>query len=188
MKFIKRIKVYNNSNRVRMNFKYMRFGSLGSNVRFGGISTLLGTENIYLDDDVFIGAECYLNAVSDIRIASGCMLGPRVFCVSGSHNYCSPDLRAVPYDERQIDLPVIVERNVWVAGNVSIAPGTHIGEGSVIAMGAVVAGEIPPHSVVVGQKARPIKKRDIEQYNALVEQGLIYNKIFAGKPFQMVRK
>lgn len=171
-----------------MNFKVMRFGKIGNNVRFGGISTLLGTERIFLDDDVFIGAECYFQAMSEIRIASGCMLGPRVFCVAASHNYNSSDLKAVPYDDRQVDLPVIIERNVWVAGNVSIAPGTHIGEGSVIAMGATVAGEIPPYSVVMGYKALPVKTRDIQQYKALVRQGLIYNKVFAGKPFQMMRR
>lgn len=188
MRFIKRIKVNSNCNTVRMGIKIMKFGSVGKNVRFGGVSTLLGTERIFLDDNVFIGADCYLHAVSDIKISSGCMLGPRVFCVSASHNYDSLDLKAVPYDDRQIDLPVILERNVWVAGNVSIAPGAHIGEGSVIAMGATVAGEIPPFSVVIGQKARPIKTRDIERYKALVKQGLIYNKVFAGKPFQMMRR
>lgn len=188
MRFIKRIKVNSNRNTVRMNLKIMKFGSVGKNVRFGGVSTILGAERIFLDDNVFIGADCFFLAMSEIKISSGCMLGPRVFCVSASHNYDSPDLKAVPYDDRQIDLPVILERNVWVAGNVSIAPGTHIGEGSVIAMGATVAGEIPPFSVVIGHKARPIKTRDIERYKVLVKQDLIYNKVFAGKPFQMMRR
>lgn len=188
MRLIKRIKVNSSRNTLRMNFKIMKFGSLGENVRFGGISTLLGTEHIYLADNVFIGPECYFHAISDIKISSGCMLGPRIFCISGSHNYNSPDLKAVPYDDRQVDLPVVIDCNVWVAGNVSIAPGTHIGEGSVVAMGATVAGEIPPYSVVVGNKARPVKNRNIERYKTLVEQELIYNKVFAGKPFQMMRR
>lgn len=188
MRFIKRIKVNSNRNTVRMDFRTMKFGSVGSNVRFGGVSTLHQTENIYLEDDIFIGSDCYFHAVSDIRISSGCMLGPRVFCISGSHNYNSPDLESVPYDDRQVDLPILIDRNVWIAGNVSIAPGTHIGEGTVVAMGALVAGEIPPYSVVMGCKAQSVKIRDIEQYERLVDQGRIYNKVFAGKPFKMMRR
>lgn len=188
MGIINNIQVNNMAKLVRMKLKIMKFGSLGSNVRFGGVSSFYNTENIYISNDVFIGAECYFDAVSNIIISSGCMIGPRVFCVSGSHNYNSKDLKAVPFDNRQIDLPVIIDSNVWIAGNVSIAPGSHIGEGSVIAMGALVAGEIPPFSVVVGDKAQPKKTRDIEKYKSLVKQQLIYNNVFAGKGFKLIQR
>lgn len=116
------------------------------------------------------------------------MFGPKVFCVAGSHYYDGEDLRSVPYDNRVIDLPVVIENNVWVAGNVSIAPGTHIGEGSVIGLGCVVAGEIPPCSIVIGPKGQVVKKRDEVRYRGLVECGGIFNEIFAGKPFVMIQK
>lgn len=186
MRLFKRIRVYNRHNIVRMNLKFIRFGSIGNNIRFGGVSWFGHAENIYVDDNVFFGPDCYFDAMTEIHIAAGCMFGPRVFCVSGSHNYSSTDLGAVPYDDRIIDLPIVIERNVWIAGNVSIAPGTHIGEGSVVALGAVVAGWIPPYSVVIGNKAQPVKKRDVEQYRRLVEQGRIYNMTFAGKPFYVM--
>lgn len=186
MRFIKRIKVDSNKSMVRFGFSRVRFGFLGKNVRFGGISVFNRAENMYISDDVFFGSDCYFEAVSNITIGSGCMFGPRVFCISGSHNYNSSDLKAIPYDNRQVDLPIVVEENVWIAGNVSIAPGAHIGEGSVIGMGAVVAGDIPPFSIVVGQKGRVIKTRDKEQYERLVAEELIYNKVFAGKPFVMM--
>lgn len=137
---------------------------------------------------MFFGAECYFEAVSNITIGSGCMFGPRVFCIAGSHNYDCSDLRAIPYDNRQVDQPVVIEDNVWVAGNVSIAPGAHIGEGSVIGMGAIVAGDIPPYSIVVGQKGMVVKKRSKERYEKLKHAGKIYSCMFAGKPFEMVDK
>lgn len=186
MKFVKRISVDSANNKVRMGLKRLKFGFLGNNVRFGDVSTFRGTEQMFVSDDVFFGPECYFHAVSEIRIDSGCMFGPRVFCIAGSHNYNSPDLKAVPYDNRQVDLPVIIEKNVWIAGNVSIAPGAHIGEGSVIGMGAIVVGDIPPFSIVVGQKGAVIKTRNKEQYKVLVAEEMIYNKVFAGKPFVMM--
>ena len=186
MRLLKRIDVNSEKNIVRLGLRKIRFSYLGRNVRFGGVSVFNRAENMEIGDDVFFGSDCYFEAVSKIEVGTGCMFGPRVFCISGSHNYGSPDLKAVPYDDRQVDLPIVIERNVWVAGNVSIAPGTHIGEGSVIGMGAVVAGEIPPYSIVVGQKGRVIKTRDVEQYKELVAKEMIYNKVFAGKPFVMM--
>lgn len=169
-----------------LQWRLKRFRALGANIRMGRDVKLLQTENMEIGDNVFFGNECYFDAVSRISIGSGCMFGPRVFCIAGSHNYDSPDLKAVPYDNRQIDLPVVIGDNVWIGGNVSVAPGTRIGEGSVIALGAIVAGEIPPYSVVMSEKASVVKYRNKEMYTSLVAQGAIYNSVFAGKPFEIV--
>lgn len=166
----------------------LKFASLGDRIRLGGPSVFNRSANLTIGSDVFIGAECYFEAVSEICIGNGVMIGPRVFCISGSHNYDSEDLRAVPYDNRQVDLPVVIEDNVWIAGNVSIAPGCHIGEGAVVGMGAVVAGEIPPYSVVIGGKGRVVKMRNVNKYKELVEQEKIYGRIFAGMPFEMIER
>ena len=185
---VNRIKVNSKENTIIFGLKKKRFKSLGSAIRFGGYSTFNRTENISIGSNVFFGPECYFEAVSDINIGSGCMFGPRVFCIAGSHNYDSIDLRSVPYDNRQINMPVEIESNVWIGGNVSIAPGTYIGEGSVIAMGAVVAGTIPSYSVVVGEKGRVIKCRDKDIYQKLKEQNNIYGIKFAGKPFELIER
>lgn len=173
---------------VRIGWKRVRFGELGDNVRFGGRSVFNRPENIHVGSDVFFGADCYFEAVSSIVIGSGCMFGPRVFCIAGSHNYESPDLRAIPYDNRQIDLPVRIEDNVWVGGNVSIAPGAHIGEGSIIGMGAIVAGKIPPLSIVMCEKGQVVRSRDEAQYSRLKQEGRLYSRLYAGQPFEMIGK
>lgn len=165
-----------------------KFKHLGENVRFGGRSRFDYSANIEIGDDSFIGRECYFSAISRISIGSGVMIGPRVMCVAGSHCYDAADLSALPYDDRQIDLPIIIEDNVWIGGNVSIAPGTHIGEGSVVAMGAVVCGDIPPLSVVVGEKGTILKSRDSAIYQTLKDGGQIYSKKYAGAPFRLVER
>lgn len=173
--------------RIRLGLKSFVLGSLGRNLRLGGRDIVFNnSKNIYIGDYVFIGSGCYFDAISRIAIGNGCMIGPRVFAVSGSHNYDSSDLMAVPYDRRQIDLPIVIEDNVWVAGNVSLAPGAHIGEGSIVGMGCTVAGYIPPHSVVLGKKAEVLKKRSSERYEKLVEEGMVYGKVFAGTGFELV--
>ncbi len=188
MRLLKHIMRKKKSNIVRLKGKKISFGSLGDNVRFGGASVFNRAENIHVGNDVFFGAECYFEAVSTISIGSGCMFGPRVFCIAGSHNYDCSDLRAIPYDNRQVDQPIVIEDNVWVAGNVSIAPGAHIGEGVVVGMGAIVAGDVPPYSVVVGKKGTVVKERNVGRYEKLKQAEKIYSRLYAGKPFEMVDK
>ncbi len=179
--------VYEKKNIAIFGLRIRRFASLGDNVRFGGVSTFNHSGNISIGSDVFIGAEGYYDAISKLQISSGCMIGPRVVIIAGSHNYNSLDLKAIPFDDRQIDLPVYIGENVWIGANASIVPGTTIGEGSVVAMGATVSGHIPPCSVVVGDKARTVKSRDIETYDNLKANGQIYSRVLAGTPFQLIK-
>lgn len=181
-----RIKIKYETNTVIFGLNKRQFKKIGERLRFGGMCEFNHTENIEIGSYVFFGQYCYFDAISQIRIGSGCMFGPKTFCIAGSHNYSSDDLRAVPFDNRQQDRPVIIEDNVWVGGNVSIAPGTHIGEGAVIGMGAVVAGEIPPYSIVMAGKALVVKKRNEEQYQNLKNNGMIYGRVFAGRGFEMM--
>lgn len=188
MNIANRISIHSEKNYIRIGIRKKTFAQLGSNIRFGGSICLNRTENMNIGDDVFFGDGCYFEAVSSISIGSGCMFGPRVFCIAGSHNYDSPDLKSLPYDDRQVDMPVVIENNVWIAGNVSIAPGTHIGKGVVVGMGTTVAGSIPDYSVVVGQKGTVIKRRDAKIYNELAAHDKIFNKLFIGTPFSLVTK
>lgn len=176
------------SNTIRLGLSRCSFASLGDNVRFDYRSTFRNAPLISVGSDVYFARDCYFAASSTISIGNGCMFGPKVLCIAGSHFYDGDDLRSVPYDNRIIDLPVVIEDNVWVAGNVSIAPGSHIGKGSVIGLGCVIAGEIPPYSVVIGPKGQVVKQRDIGRYEKLVASDAIFNKIYAGGSFETIQK
>ena len=52
--------------------------------------------------------------------------------------------------------PILVERNVWLAGQSTILKGVTIGKNSTIGFRAVVAKDIPPNSVAVGNPARVV--------------------------------
>lgn len=185
----KRIVVSSRTNTVLfLPWRRYKLKSLGENVRIAGKGDFVRPENIVIGNDVFIEEGFFIQARSAVKIGSGCMLGPRVTIVSGTHNYNSKDLRAVPYDDRYIDAPVSIGDNVWVGANASICPGAHIGEGSVIGMGAIVAGRIPSYSVVVSPKALVLKSRNKDRYRSLVEKDLVYNKVYAGRGFVDVKK
>ena len=164
----------------------IKFGNLGGNVRLSGNGFFGNAHNIFIGDDVFIAQEVYIDAMSKITIGSGSMIGPKCTFMSGTHNYNSSDLQAIPYDNKMKNKPIEVERNVWIGANVTVSPGTHIGEGSIIGAGACVYGKIPAFSVVVSSGYRIIDSRNVKQYNSLLEQNAIYGKLFAGKGFEHV--
>lgn len=162
--------------------KYV-FGSLGSNVRFSPNSYFGHSENIYIEDDVFLARETYMDAVSEIHIGSGTLIGPRCTFIGSTHNYNSDDLQSLPYDNTIWDRKIILEKNVWIGASVMICPGTHIGEGAVIGAGVCVYGEIPPFAVVVSNGYRVVKERNIQKYQELAKKNILYNNKFAGTPF-----
>ena len=61
------------------------------------------------------------------------------------------------------DMPLkgdtIVGNDVWIGQNVTILAGVHIGDGAIIGANSVVGRDVEPYTVVVGNPARPIRKR-----------------------------
>lgn len=63
----------------------------------------------------------------------------------------------------QNDLPIkgdtVIGNDVWIGQNVTILPGVCIGDGAIIGANSVVGSNVETYTVVVGNPARPIRKR-----------------------------
>ena len=151
-------------------------------------SLFLNSENISINDNVFIGRQAYLDAVDNIVIESGVMIGPRLLAISSNHYYDGDDLRAIPYDNRIVLKNIIIEKNAWIGANVTILPGITIGEGSVIGMGSVVTKDVPSKAVVVGSPAKIIKYRNNKIYEQLKKDNKIFNIVFINKSIEFINK
>lgn len=122
----------------------------------------------------FIGCDCHFNGLTVVGIGSVHFgdhfhSGSGILVLSANHNYYSPD--ALPYDEIDIERPVIIGEAVWVGSRVIILPGTIIGDGAIIQAGAVVSGKVPSCAVVGGNPARIIKYRDMTRFKVLFNSG-----------------
>ena len=51
---------------------------------------------------------------------------------------------------------------VWIATGAYVLPGVTIGEGSVVGAGSVVTKDVEPWTVVAGNPAKFIKKRELK--------------------------
>ncbi len=70
------------------------------------------------------------------------------------------------------DLPLkgdtVIGNDVWIGQNAVILPGVHIGDGAIIGASSVVGHDVEPYTIVVGNPARPVRKRFDDELTALL--------------------
>jgi acetyltransferase-like isoleucine patch superfamily enzyme len=83
-------------------------------------------------------------------------------CILGSCTIVDTDHHSVEVDRRRPGAvvqsgPVVIGRNVWVAGAAAVLKGVTIGDDSVVGYGAVVTADVPAGVVVAGNPARVVR-------------------------------
>ena len=99
------------------------------------------------------GAWAY--CLDKITIGDRVCIGEDVRLLTGSHS-----LSSTTFD--LVIRPITIKDNVWVATGAIVLPGVTIGEGAVVAAGAVVTKDVEPWTVVGGNPAKFIKRRELE--------------------------
>ena len=113
--------------------------------------TAYGLE-IRVGQRVFINQNCTLYDFAEVRIGDDVMIGPNVSLLSAGHPVAPSQRRAA-----LVGKPIVIERNVWIAGGATIIGGVTVGENSVVAAGSVVTKDVPPNTLVGGNPARVIR-------------------------------
>lgn len=96
-----------------------------------------------------------------VSIGNDVMMGPDCMMYTVNHGTERTDL-PMWRQEYTKPKPIVIEDDVWIGSRVIILPGVHVGKGSVIGAGAVVTKNIEPYSVVGGNPAKLIRKREIK--------------------------
>jgi acetyltransferase-like isoleucine patch superfamily enzyme len=111
-----------------------------------------------------IGKDSLIGEYSVIRGQGGVQIGDRVFTspftqiIAVNHVFDDPDR---PFVEQGITAEgIMIDDDVWLGAGAIITDGVRVGKGAVVAAGAVVTSDVPPHTVVGGVPAKPIKVID----------------------------
>lgn len=111
-----------------------------------------------------IGRDCLVGEYSVIRGQGGVEIGNRVYTspftqiIAVNHVFDDPTR---PFVEQGITAEgIVIEDDVWLGAGAVITDGVRVGKGAVVAAGAVVTKDVPPHTVVGGVPAKPIKVID----------------------------
>lgn len=98
---------------------------------------------------------CCLRCRGKITIGEKTCISRGVYMLTGSHDIMSANFE-------MLTAPITIGNNVWVATKAMIGKGVTIGEGAVVASYANVIKDVEPWTVVGGNPAKFIKKREIK--------------------------
>jgi putative colanic acid biosynthesis acetyltransferase WcaF len=100
------------------------------------------------------GVNCY--SVDKVVLGRNTIVSQYSFLCTASHAFRE---RGFPL----VTAPIVIEDDAWVAADVFIGPGVTIGARAVAGARAVVTCDIEPGTIVAGNPARVIGKRDEKQ-------------------------
>jgi len=146
---------------LKFKFRNLSFKYEGDNCIYRFLNSKFSyAENITIGNNVHLGPGCELDGAGSISIGNGVIFAPEVCVYTRTHNFNSPDLRAIPYDNRMLIANVIIDDYVWIGRRVIVLPGVQIGKGAVVGAGSIVSKDIPDYAVAVGNPAKVVKYRD----------------------------
>lgn len=136
-------------------------------------------ENVYLDEDVYVGHHailkgyyknqlrvgrgswigqgCFLHAAGGIDIGAVVGIGPRVSILTSVHEDPGRD-RPIMHGPLRL-AAVRLEDGCDIGVGAVILPGVTVGRGAQVGAGAVVTRDVPPFAVVAGNPARVLRER-----------------------------
>ena len=120
--------------------------NIGRRIRF--------SNHVSIGDNSGIGDYAYISG--ELHIGDGVMIAPKCSFISLEHKFDENDCTK---HIGNINKPIYIEDNVWIAYGVTILAGVHIGKGAIVAAGAVVTKDVKPYTVVGGVPAKFIKDR-----------------------------
>jgi acetyltransferase-like isoleucine patch superfamily enzyme len=125
------------------------------NINSSWVPTELLTGNeghIEIGDDVLINFGTVIAAGKGVTIGSGSMIGPH--CIISDMDI--PEAVAEPGSAAA--KPIVIGRDVWIAGRVTVRAGVTIGDGAVVVAGSIVESDVPPQVMASGIPARLLPK------------------------------
>lgn len=161
-----------------MSRKYRKkeFLRTGENIVIQRNCLISHPSKVEIGSDVYIGSNCKIYSVGGLTIENGVVLGSNITVLTTNHNYNSVGVKTLPYDQSNIDKPVLIKEYCWIGLNSLILPGVVLGKGAVVAAGSVVTKSVPDRAIVGGNPAKIIRYRNDEIYDKVDGISWLANK------------
>lgn len=109
--------------------------------------------NLTLRDGCAVGDHAILYALGPITLGTRATVSQYVHICAGSHDWRDP---AMPLTKP----PITIGADVWVCADAFIGPDVTIEDSAIVGARAVVTKNVAPRTIVAGNPAREIGKRD----------------------------
>lgn len=109
--------------------------------------------NLDIGDSAAIGDRVNLYALGSITIGARATVSQGAHLCAGTHNI-SDATRPL------LKPPITIGSDAWVCADAFVGPGVTVGEHAIVGARAVIMKDVAAHSIMVGNPARQITKRD----------------------------
>jgi acetyltransferase-like isoleucine patch superfamily enzyme len=120
------------------------------------ICTCNENAKIHIGDNTTIGYHTFIFASDSITIGNDCLVAPFVYIVDSDH---SIEKNALINEQPNINRPINIKADVWLATGAKILKGVTIEQGGVVAAGAVLSSNVAPYQIFAGIPAKKISDR-----------------------------
>lgn len=110
--------------------------------------------NLVIGDWTCIGHDVEIYNKAVVKIGNQCVVSQGAYICTAGHDVSSPLMKLTTG-------PIMIGDQCWVAARAILLSGVSLGEGAVVGAGAVVPKDVPPWSIVVGNPARVVGKREL---------------------------
>lgn len=114
--------------------------------------------NIEIGDDVDIALNTLITTGGGVEIGDRTLIGYNVQIFSCNHNI--PSNKDKIFESGHQCKKVTIGKDVWIGAGSIILPGVKIGDGAVIGAGSVVTKDVESFTIVAGNPAKLVKKRE----------------------------
>lgn len=128
--------------------------SVGRNVRISSSVRILGSGQLVIGDNTWIGYDTMIVTSSSVTIGANVDIAPRVYIGTGTHTIDADCDRVAATD---ISRDIVIGDGCWICANATILPGVSVADKCVVAAGAVLHGNTQPRTIVGGVPAVVIK-------------------------------
>ena len=129
--------------------------SIGRHVHLYPTTRIYFPWNLTVGDWSAVGEDALIYNLGPVTLGSRVTISHRAHLCAGSHDYTRADLPL-------LKPPIVVRDCAWICSDAFIGPGTTVEEGAVVAARAVVMKTVSAWTVVAGNPARPVKKREMK--------------------------
>ncbi len=132
------------------------FGAqIGRNCRIRRTVKIYYPWNLRLGDLCIIGDDVSLYSLDVITLGDRVMISQEAYICTGTHDHT---LASLPL----ITKSIVIENDAWICARAFVGPGLVIASGAVVAAAAVVIKDVAAWTIVGGNPAKYIKKREIK--------------------------
>lgn len=110
--------------------------------------------NLTMGDYVALSEHVVCYTVDKITIGNQTTISRDAFLCCASHDVSSPIMELTT-------APIEIGSNAWIAARAIVMQGRNVGDGAVVAAGSVVVDNVAPWTVVGGNPAKLISKREL---------------------------